>query len=353
MSEQIPAGWYPDPKDTTTDPRPERWWDGTGWTTTTRPAQVEDAAGGPEDRVLEGHVLGTEPTVQYPGLPLAAAQAPAAKVRTGPGRAVLLAASVAALIGLAVGSGVTYLVMDGRSGDHRAVDRPGGRPGSQDLRGPGGGPGGTDGGGEGAGRGGGKGGGPGSGRGGGQGGGPNQGGPGGGGKAGGPAVDSVNRISLPVPDGWKGGTTSDGFAALTIGAYTCSDGTGSCSLGGVVTGKLAGTDAKQAAQADIVNAVKESYGDVKSHEELKSEQVTVAGHSGYLVRWKVDAAQGNDGYVETVVFPTADGKQLTTVHLGFDIDGKAPDVKVMDTIVTGIAAYDGPGPDGGSGGTRT
>ncbi|WP_371501301.1 DUF2510 domain-containing protein [Kitasatospora sp. NBC_00374] len=345
MSEQIPAGWYPDPKDTTTDPRPERWWDGTGWTTTTRPAQVEGAEGGPEDQVLEGHVLGTGPTVHYPGLPLAADPAAPAKARTGPGRVVLLAASVAALIGLAVGSGVTYLVMDGRSGDRRAVDRKGPGPGSQDLRGPGGNGGPSGGNGDGGGRGG-----NGGGRGGGQGGG--QGG-GGGGKAGGPAVDAVNRISLPVPDGWKGGTTSDGFAALTVGSYTCADGTSPCSLGGVVTGKLAGTDAKQAALADIATAAKDSYGDIKSHEELKSEPVTVAGHGGYLVRWKVDAPQGNDGYVETVVFPTADGKQLTTVHLGFDVDGKAPDVKLMDTIVTGIAAYNGPGPDGGSGGTRT
>ncbi|MEU9131414.1 DUF2510 domain-containing protein [Kitasatospora sp. NPDC048540] len=343
MSEQIPAGWYPDPKDPTGDPRPERWWDGHGWTAETRPGTVADATGSDDGRVLEGQVLGADPTVRFPELP--PADAAPRKPRTGPGKAVLLATSVAALIGLAVGSGVTYLVMDGRSGHSSAVDRPGQRPGSDSMRGPGGGgPGGKGGNGPGGQNGQGKGG-----QGNGQGGRGGNGGPGGGG----PAVDAVNRISLPVPDGWDGGTTDKGYAALTIGSYTCADGKSDCSLGGAVTGKVDGTDAKQAALADIAAAAKESYNDVKSHEELKSEPVTVAGHSGYLVRWKVDAAQGNDGYVETVVFPTADGKQLATVHLGFDIDPKAPDVKVMDNIVAGITTYDGPALGGAPGGTRT
>ncbi|MDR3033090.1 MAG: DUF2510 domain-containing protein, partial [Kitasatospora sp.] len=44
MSEQqIPAGWYPDPVDTDSDPRPQRWWDGKGWTAETRPAPAPGA----------------------------------------------------------------------------------------------------------------------------------------------------------------------------------------------------------------------------------------------------------------------------------------------------------------------
>ncbi|WP_425559926.1 hypothetical protein [Kitasatospora paranensis] len=64
--------------------------------------------------------------------------------------------------------------------------------------------------------------------------------------------------------------------------------------------------------------------------------MTVVGRSGYLVRWKVDAPQGNNGYVETVVFPGAKSGSLVSVRFGFDIAAKAPDVAVMDTIVQGI-----------------
>lgn len=347
MSEQqIPAGWYPDPKDTTSDPRPERWWDGTGWTGTTRPAPEPAAQPSVEDTaVLEGTVLDSGPAVRYPELPPVTDQvpAPAGAVRK-PARPVLVAAAVAALIGLAVGSGVTYLAMDGR-GDSTASDRRGprlgggygtdgrGGPGSQDGQNGGG----QNGGGQ---------------NGGGQNGG-GQNGQGRGGRPGNTAIDLVNGLSLPVPSGWEAGTTKDGFAALSIGEYTCADGKSSCTLGGAVTGRLKGTDAEQAALEDIAAAAKESYNQVNGHEELKSEAVKVAGRDGYLVRWKVDAAQGNDGYVETVVFPSADGKALVSVHLGFDIADKAPDVAQMDTIVSGIAEAKG-GPLGSAGGgTRT
>ncbi|WP_354643451.1 DUF2510 domain-containing protein [Kitasatospora camelliae] len=337
MSEQIPAGWYPDPKDTESDPRPERWWDGKGWTATTRPvpaaggaasaadgARAEDgtpAGPGGEPTVLEGRVVDDGPTVRYPEFPLAAEPAePAgpAKPRRRPSR-VVVTAVVAALAGGAVGAGITYLAMDHR--DERPVRAgvPGHRFG-----------GGSD---DGFGR-------------------DGQGMPNPPGRRGqgapapdGVAVDAVNRISVKIPGGWEGGTTREGFAALTIGSYPCADGQGECSLGGAVTGRINGTDAKQAALADIATAAKESYGDIASHEELKSEAVKVAGRDGYLVRWKVDAPKGNDGYVETVVFPTAGGKQLVSVHLGFDIDPKAPDQAQMDAVVGGIADYRGAAED--------
>ncbi|MFE7590425.1 DUF2510 domain-containing protein, partial [Kitasatospora sp. NPDC057512] len=86
MSEQIPAGWYPDPKNTTGDPRPQRWWDGKGWTADTRPAPSDapapqapeaeptaaaDPGPGAAERttVLEGEVLESGPTVRYPEPP--------------------------------------------------------------------------------------------------------------------------------------------------------------------------------------------------------------------------------------------------------------------------------------------
>ncbi|MGE7436272.1 DUF2510 domain-containing protein [Kitasatospora sp. NPDC001175] len=383
MSEQIPAGWYPDPQDTTSEPRPERWWDGRGWTATTRPGPATQPGPRPEStadqQVLVGEVLSGGPTVRYPELPVADAgtgYGPGVPhTRRKPPKTVAIAATVAALAGLAVGSGVTYLAMDHKSNPTAAAHPArakrgngfggpglnGGGPGLNGGGSNGGGPGlngggSSNGGGPGLNGGGSNGGSPGLGGGPGGGGGSNGGGlgggPGGGGGLGGGstgkvAVDIVNGISLPVPSGWKGGTTDNGFAGLIIGSYTCADGQNTCTLGGVTTGRLDGTDPKAAAEQDIAAAAKESYGTIKGHQELKSEAVTVNGSSGYLVRWKVSAQQGNDGYVETVVFPGGNGKSLASVHLGFDIADKAPSVDQMDSIVNGITAYTGGRGNGG------
>ncbi|GAA1148902.1 hypothetical protein F4556_000959 [Kitasatospora gansuensis] len=318
MSEQIPAGWYPDPQDTTTDPRPQRWWDGQGWTASTRPAPADSPEG---PKVLEGEVLESGPTVRYPEPPPLAPPADAAPVRRKLPKPVLAAAAVAALAGLLVGSGVTYLAMDGRSDRHTVQKvRPEARPGGDSAEGGGGGASKA----------------------------PEA--PGGKGRNSGLAVDAVNRISLSIPTGWTGGTTKAGYAGLSIGSYTCASGSGECSLGGVSTGQLKGTDVKQAAEQDITTAAEESYGKIKSHEQLKSEPIAIDGRDGYLIRWKVDAPEGNDGYVQTVVFPTADGKALASVHLGFDIDDKAPKLTQMDKIVESIKAFTGQLGEGG--GTR-
>ncbi|RAJ46356.1 uncharacterized protein DUF2510 [Kitasatospora sp. SolWspMP-SS2h] len=378
MSEQqIPAGWYPDPVDTDSDPRPQRWWDGKGWTAETRPAPADAApapgpdagagAAGPEDTaVLEGTVLNASgQTVHYPPLPPYAGQfAAAGPSRRKPSKPVLVAASVAAVLGLAIGSGVTYLVMDGHrdgtrstaasSSDGHRYGGNGGTGGNGNGNGNGktnpsdpfgfgfgggngqggngnGGTGGTGGDGQGNGQG-------------------NGNGSGTNAKA---AIDMVNGISLPIPSGWTGGTSTEGYAGISTGSYTCVDGSDKCSLGGVSTGKISGTDAKQAAQQDIAAAAKDAYGDLNGHKELKNEAVTVAGRSGYLVRWQVDAAKGNPGYVETVVFPTADGKALTAVHFGFDIADKAPGLDQMDSILQGITKVDPGSLQGGGGGTTT
>ncbi|MFC8719594.1 DUF2510 domain-containing protein [Kitasatospora sp. NPDC057198] len=396
MSEQqIPAGWYPDPVDTDSDPRPQRWWDGKGWTAETRPAPADAAptapgapapeapapgapapAPGTEDTaVLEGTVLDASgQSVQYPPLPPYAGQYGSKPARTRPPKPVLVAASVAAVLGLVIGSGVTYLVMDGRHDKTRSTTASSndGRRGGGGFGGFGNGGNGGNGGGEGGsgstpsdpfgfgnGNGNGNSGG-GSGKNGqgngGSGGSGGSGGQGQGGKGSGKssttAVDMVNGIALPIPSGWEGGTDPDGYAGIYTGSYTCVDGSENCSLGGVSTSRLKGTDAKQAAQADIADAAKQAYGDLNGHQELKSEAVTVAGRDGYLVRWKVDAAKGNPGYVETVVFPTADGKALTAVHFGFDIADKAPGLDQMDSILKSITKAD-PSSFGGTGGTTT
>ncbi|WP_055589457.1 DUF2510 domain-containing protein [Peterkaempfera griseoplana] len=319
----------------------------------------------------QGAHAGPAPVVAWPVLPppLPGAEHPK---RRRPSRALLIAAAVAALVGAGIGSGATYLGMRGddthqersfsapaggggqfggenggggqNGGQNGGGQGNGGRSGGEGFGFSGGGFGGPDGGSSGgSGDSGGFGGGLG-GLGGGLGGGSNGGGTGGGsGRTGSDtAVDTVNHIALPVPSGWSGGTTDDGHAALSIGSYSCAQSKFGCTLGGVVTSTLKGGDPAAAAKADITAAVKEAYGTVNSHQELKSQQVSVAGRSGYLVRWKVDAKTGNDGYVETVVFPAESGNSLVAVHLGFDAVDKAPSVDQMDTIVGGIKDHSGP-----------
>jgi hypothetical protein len=299
--------------------------------------------------VLQGEVLDSGPTVRYPEPPPfgAAYGGPVEqprKARRKPSKLVV-ATVVAALLGLGAGSGITYLAMDGHdSGPQRTASRQHPAPGGDS---------GPFGGLPGLGGNGGTGGGSGNGKGG-SGGGTGKQRPGAGN-----AIDLVNKLTLPVPNGWQGGTNNDGYASLLVGQYTCPDGSANCTLGGVTTGRIdgGGTDPQAAAKADIDKAVKDSYPDATGHQELKSEAVKVNGQDGYLVRWKVDVAKGNGGYVQTVVFPSADGKALVSVHFGFDIADKAPDVAVMDTLVKGIADYKGkvpsvpglPGTGGGSG----
>ncbi|WP_377268331.1 DUF2510 domain-containing protein [Peterkaempfera sp. SMS 1(5)a] len=319
----------------------------------------------------EGAAAGPAPVVAWP-MPLPS-EGDRPK-RRRPSRALVTAAAVAALVGAGIGSGATYLGMrndDGQQTRPFSAPANGGRQfgggngnGGQSSGGQGGsggqsggqgfGFGGSDGGnsggtggfgggsdGGGSDGGGSDGGGSSGGLGGlgGLGGGSNGGGSGGSGSD--AALDTVNHIALPVPSGWSGGTTDDGHAALSIGSYSCPQSQYGCTLGGVVTSTLKGSDPAAAAKSDISAAVKESYGTVNSHQELKSQQVSVAGRSGYLVRWKVDAKTGNDGYVETVVFPAASGSSLVAVHLGFDAVDKAPSLDQMDTIVSGIKDHSG------------
>jgi Protein of unknown function (DUF2510) len=325
VSTTTPAGWYPDPKPSDPANPGKRWWNGTDWTVSTKTDEVLTA---------------TTATASYAdhAFPAVAVPKPPRKRRPA-----LVAGAVAAVLGLAVGSLTTYLIMEGR---HTST--------ASSLPSQGSGNGGQSGGGQ-------SGGGQSSG---GQSGGGQSGGSGGsgGGLAAGPAVDVADGISLPDPGtGWTGATTQDGHAALVYGSYTCAGSSGgTCSYAGASTSTLTASvsaGAKAAATADMAKAVSDSYGTITGHTQLESQPVTVAGRAGYLIRWKVDAKVGNNGTVEDVVFPNSAGTQLIAVHLGFDISPKAPPVSVMDSIVSGIQDYSGGsgtgGGTGGSGGSGT
>ncbi|MEU1620430.1 DUF2510 domain-containing protein [Streptomyces sp. NPDC005722] len=310
-----PPGWYPEPGQTGNGPALERWWDGTEWTEYTRTAQPPAPAFG----------AGAPGLPQYPG-----AFPPAPRKRRGGLIAIAVVAAVV-VAGAVVGGVVALGRSSGGSTDSArpapSVTAPGPDREGEDA-------------------------------------GPDGGGPGDGGLPDVPksepgfALDLVDGISLPVPDGWKGATSRYGLAELTVGEYACPGDTSSnCLRGGVfsmpaASVKLKSTTAEAAAKEDIAGNAEGAYGgkiygDITSHTQLLSKKVTVAGEQGYLVRWKVVTQRGDDGYVQSLVFPSpSDPDRLVLVRYGFDINPKAPGPDVMDDITEGIKAA---GSGGGTG----
>ncbi|WP_369250649.1 DUF2510 domain-containing protein [Streptomyces sp. R41] len=333
MTQVTPPGWYPDPGQTDDAPATERWWDGNAWTDQTRPVGSAAAWGPPAHPPAAG---------PYP------APAPGSP-RRGLRMGIAVAAAIAVLAG--IGGGVYALTKDdGNSGNSANSQGPGGQGG------PGGGQGGT--------------GGPGGGQG-------ESGGPGGlpGGSGGsdgqtpapgqsaqpqtedGYAVDAVSGISIPIPDDWTAQANAAGAAIATKDTYKCPGATSQdCQRGGAYSAPalaqgLKATTAEAAAKEDISKNAQESYGKgygtITSHTELASKAVTVAGEKGYLVRWKVVTSKGDDGYVESLVFPSpADSKSLVVVRFGVDVSSKAPEQSVIDTITKGIKVASGAGGNG-------
>ncbi|MFF2021392.1 DUF2510 domain-containing protein [Streptomyces sp. NPDC058171] len=326
MTQMTPPGWYPDPGQTSDGPPTERWWDGTAWTEQTRVLGASGAWGPP-----------TAPS--WPVAP------PTSKRRKAIRAAIGTAVALAVLGGLA--GGVYALTLDDDGGDDRTAPAPtassAAPEGTQSPDGaqpPGGGPedavpstpdgsggpGGRDGGGPS---------GPGV---------PEQGAPP---LEKGYATDLASGISLPVPQGWTGQSSPIG-AQVTTGPYKCpGDAKNMCARAGANSGpakafKRNQSSAEAIAKADIKEAAEEaygksSYGGITSHSEVAARSATVAGGKGYLVRWKVITEKGDDGYVQTLAFPSPRDKgQFVVVRFGFDVNDKAPELSVMDDITKGI-----------------
>lgn len=293
MTQMSPPGWHPDPGYTGFGPHQERWWDGSQWTDHLR-------------------------------VPPAARRG--RRIRIGAG----ITAGVVVLA--AIGGGIYLLTDDSGKKTDNTATAPSASPSPPPSRQPGA-PGGSGG----------------------------NGGSGGSESPGqqlpktedGYATDLASGISIPVPDGWKG--ESGMGAGVTIGTYACPGNTKEkCVRGGVFSApaealKLSTKTAKATAQKDIEVNAEESYGEkiyggITSHQQLKSEAVTVAGQQGYRVRWKVVTKNGDDGYVESLAFPSPQAKDmLIVVRSGFDINTKAPALSVLDDITKGIKAAEGTG----------
>ncbi|WP_060882662.1 hypothetical protein, partial [Streptomyces caniscabiei] len=162
------------------------------------------------------------------------------------------------------------------------------------------------------------------------------------------ATDTTSGISIPVPEGWLTSPLQVGAQVTTEASYKCpADPSKTCTRGGAYSTpaellKLKATTAEAAAKEDIAQAAEdaygsEGYGKITSHEELASKAVTVAGEKGYYVRWKVVTGKGDDGYVESLAFPSpADSSRLVVVRFGIDVSDKAPEQSVIDEITKGI-----------------
>ncbi|MFJ3187628.1 DUF2510 domain-containing protein [Streptomyces halstedii] len=281
MTQTTPPGWHPDPGHSGIGPVQERWWDGSRWTDQLRipPATVRRR-----------------------------------RIRVGAG-------ITAGVVLLAAVGGGAYLLGVGNSGDGHSTSTAESAPSDT--------PGGPDGGRGGGGQ---------------DGDGRSQEMPG---SEDGYATDLASGISIPVPDGWTGQSGAIG-AGVTTGEYACpGDESQSCVLGGVFSApaqalEVTATTSKAAAQEDIKTNAEQSYGEkiyggITSHEQLKSEAVTVAGQEGYRVRWKVVTKNGDDGYVESLAFPSPNSPDsLIVIRSGFDINDKAPKLSVLDDITKGV-----------------
>ncbi|OON81801.1 DUF2510 domain-containing protein [Streptomyces tsukubensis] len=361
MTQVTPPGWYPDPGHTGEGPRSERWWDGNVWTERTRPTPPTGfgppapPARGPYEGQAPGHPQPPQPPHQdpyqqqpypaayqqqpYPGQqPYGAPQPPPGQRR---GLRTAIAVGVAVVVLAGIGGGV-YALSDGdgdetaRSSAAPSAPERSQPPGGRDDNGQKGLPG--EGGGEGL--------------------------PGGGDEDDGWVTDGLSGVELPVPDGWTGDSST--ASAQAGDSYPCPGAPSKdCVRGGMnslpaALLKIKATTAEGAAKEDIANNAKDSYGgttygSVTSHRQLAAKSVTVAGQKGYMVRWKVVTSKGDDGYVESLAFPSpAKPDRLVLVRFGLDVSEKAPSVTTLDTIAKGIKKGKitmDPGTSSGSGGS--
>ncbi|MFI1225273.1 MULTISPECIES: DUF2510 domain-containing protein [unclassified Streptomyces] len=315
MSYATPPGWYPD----TGAPGTERWWDGAAWTAHTRPLAAAHAA--PQQPPAPG-AFG-------PPTPLSHQRDPRGEAGGGNRTKVLAITLSGALV---VGAAVTGAVLLGRdeggtpAAPRTAVSSPAATSSTPTATA----------------------------------------------SSAAPApdedptvlVDQLNGITLPVPEGWEKpeNTSDDASTIRTEQSYDCPGAASFCYHGTVTTRTARGgeTAAKALAETDIVTAAdaafeedsigRRTHGGIRSHRVLKAQELTVAGRTGYLVRWQVTTGKGPGGYVQSLVFPSSVGTGTPViVRFAFDADVPELPLSLMDTITRGIRPLGDSATSGGVG----
>ncbi|MFI9602391.1 DUF2510 domain-containing protein [Streptomyces sp. NPDC052043] len=299
-----PPGWYRDPN----APHQERWWDGTAWTEHRRAPAA-------------------------PGQPSAS---PPAGARPSRAKAVALVAAGAVLVA-AVVTGAVLLDRDDTDGG--PADTAGGTPSAPPTSAP-----------------------------------ATTGSPSPASSADEPtapdddpsvAVDQLNGITLPLPEGWEKpeNVAQNDVVMTTHGVYDCPAGVGYCRHGLVITRTASaaeGASPETLAKRDIDDATDEAYeqnvigqrlyGGITSQRTVASGPVAVAGRAGYFVRRLVRTAKGPGGYVESLVFPSSTGIQAPVlVRFVFDAGPDGPPLADMDRITKGIRPVGDTASSGGVG----
>ncbi|MFJ6614376.1 DUF2510 domain-containing protein [Streptomyces sp. NPDC091289] len=303
MSYATPPGWYPD----TGAPGHERWWDGTAWTAHTRPLAAAHAAPRQPPAPAE---------FGPPSFPLPHQRDPHGGSGGG-NRTKVLAITLSGV--LVLGAAVTGAVLLGRDeGGTPAAPTTSTSPSAPvttptATASPSAGP---D---------------------------PDE----------NPTVlvDQLNGVTLPVPEGWEKpeSSSSDVPTIRTEESYDCPGAGSFCYHGTITThtARSSETEPKALAEADIVTAADRAYeedtlgrrthGGITSHKVLKAQELTVAGRTGYLVRWQVTTGKGPGGYVQSVAFPSSVGAGTPViVRFAFDADVADLPLSLMDTVTQGI-----------------
>ncbi|WP_406197899.1 DUF2510 domain-containing protein [Kitasatospora sp. NBC_01560] len=151
------------------------------------------------------------------------------------------------------------------------------------------------------------------------------------------AADTQHSITVPVFQGWDAQTdTTHSTVFLGSGRYTCPGG-GSCIRGqfSVEKDTIAGASARAAAEAAMPAYAGAIFTGVTGHTDAGSANTTVAGVSGYAVRWHITTSDGTKGYVLLVAVP-AKGGGYVAFEGGVDDAAGAPDPTVLDQILEGI-----------------
>ncbi|MEU6237967.1 DUF2510 domain-containing protein [Kitasatospora sp. NPDC047058] len=151
------------------------------------------------------------------------------------------------------------------------------------------------------------------------------------------AADAQHSITVPVFQGWDAQTdTTHSTVFLGSGRYTCPGG-GSCIRGqfSVEKDTISGSSARAAAEAAMPAYAGAIFTGVTGHTDAGSSSTTVAGISGYAVRWHITTSDGTKGYVLMVAVP-AKGGGYVAFEGGVDDAAGAPDPSVLDQILKGI-----------------
>lgn len=305
MSRPTPPGWYPD----TAAPGYERWWDGTAWTAHTRTAATVIQQSGP---------------ARGDGGGGSAAARTIALVATGMA-VVVVAVTGVMLLGrddgpeptptrsdrsTAPGSATTG---DGSPGDDSPSPDPSAAGEDPDV-----------------------------------------------------LVDQLNGITLPIPDGWERpeNTVEQLLTMRTTGSYDCPGASSAFCYHGTVTTRTPGgtavTTPEALARQDIKAAADRAYdedvvgrrihGGIVSHRQIAAGPVSVAGRTGYQVRWRVVTGKGPGGYVQSLVFPSPVGSESpVVVRYAFDAGPDGVPLALMDTLTKGIRPLGDSGTGGGVG----